>query len=136
MTLTFRRQFAVYAEYHRDQRNCATHVVGTPLLFLAAVLPFSLVSVPVFGLHTTAAVLLVIPALIFWIALDLTIGIAILCAAFPVLLTAAMISASVGTAWVWAMTAALVVIGWALQIVGTQCSSGADRHYSTIPFTC
>ena len=29
-----------------------------------------------------------------------------------------MISASVGTAWVWAMTAALVVIVWALQIVG------------------
>jgi uncharacterized membrane protein YGL010W len=108
MTPSFRRQFAVYAEYHRDQRNCATHVVGTPLLFLAAVLPFSLVSVTIFGLHTTAAVLLVIPALLFWMILDLAIGVAILCAAFPLLLTA----------WVWTMTAALIVIGWALQIVG------------------
>ncbi len=94
------------------------HVVGTPLLFLAAVLPFSLVSVTVFGLHTTAAVLLVIPALLFWMTLDLAIGITILCAAFPLLLAAAFISASVGTAWVWTVTAALIVIGWALQIVG------------------
>jgi hypothetical protein len=74
MTPTFRRQFAVYADYHRDQRNCAMHVVGTPLLFLAAVLPLSLVSVTVFGLHTTAAVLLVIPALLFWMTVDLAIG--------------------------------------------------------------
>ena len=94
------------------------HVVGTPLLFLAAVLPLSLISVTVFGLHTPAAVLLVIPALLFWMALDLAIGIAILCAAFPLLLAAAMIGASVDTAWVWTMTAALVVMGWALQIVG------------------
>jgi uncharacterized membrane protein YGL010W len=94
------------------------HVLGTPLLFVAAVLPFSLVSVTVFGLHTTAAVLLVIPALLFWMTLDLAIGIAILCAAFPLLLTAAMIGARVDTAWVWTMTAALIVIGWALQIVG------------------
>jgi uncharacterized membrane protein YGL010W len=118
MTLTFRRQFAVYAEYHRDQRNCATHVVGTPLLFFAAVLPFSLVSVPVFGLHTTAASLLVIPALVVWMVLDLAIGVVILCAAIPLLITAAMISARVGTTWVWTMIAALIVIGWALQIVG------------------
>jgi uncharacterized membrane protein YGL010W len=118
MTPPFRRRFAVYAEYHRDQRNCATHVVGTPLLFLAAVLPFSLLSVTIFGLHTTAAVLLVIPALLFWMILDLAIGVAILCAAFPLLLTAATISACVNTAWVWTMTAALIVIGWALEIVG------------------
>jgi uncharacterized membrane protein YGL010W len=94
------------------------HVVGTPLLFLAAVLPFSLVSVTVFGLHTTAAVLLVIPTLLFWMTVDLAIGIAILCAAFALLLTAAMIGARVDTAWIWTMTAALIVIGWTLQIVG------------------
>lgn len=118
MTPTFRRKFAAYADCHRDQRNCAMHVVGTPLLFVAAALPFSLVSVTIFGLHTTAAVLLVIPALLFWMTLDLAIGIAILCAAFPLLLAAAMIGTSVDTAWVWTMTAALIVIGWALQIVG------------------
>jgi Protein of unknown function (DUF962) len=43
-----------------------------------------------------------------------TIGVAILCGAFPL----QKISASVGTEGVWAMTAAFVVIGWALQIVG------------------
>src|SRR5690348_6373126 len=108
MTPTFRRQFAVYADYHRDSWNCATHVVGTPLLFLAAVLPFSLVSVTVFGLHTTAAALLVIPAILFWMILDVAIGVAILCAAVPLLLAAATISARVSAVWVWTITAGLI----------------------------
>jgi len=82
------------------------------------VLPFSLVSVTVFGLHMTAAALLVIPALLFWMILDLAIGAAILCAAVPLLLAAATISARVDTVWVWTITAGLIVFGWGLQIAG------------------
>ena len=50
MSGIFWRQFAAYADYHRDKRNCAMHIIGTPLLFLAAVLPFSLLSVTVLGM--------------------------------------------------------------------------------------
>ena len=92
--------------------------VGTPLLFLAAVLPFSLMSVTVLGISTTAAALLVIPALIFWMVLDLAIGAAIACAVIPLLMMAAITTEHVGAAWVRAATAMLIVIGWSLQIVG------------------
>lgn len=94
------------------------HIMGTPLLFLAAVLPFSLPSVTVLSINTTAAALLVIPALIFWMALDLAIGAAIACAVIPLLMMAAITAEHVGAAWVWAATAMLNVIGWSLQIVG------------------
>ena len=114
----FWRQFAAYAGYHRDKRNCAMHIIGTPLLFLAAVLPFSLLSVTVLGIGTTAAAVLVIPALIFWMVLDLAIGVAIACAVVPLLVMAAITAEHVGAAWVWATTAMLIVIGWSLQIVG------------------
>ena len=39
MSRIFRHKLAAYADYHRDARNCAMHVVGNPILFLAAVLP-------------------------------------------------------------------------------------------------
>ena len=118
MSGIFWRQFAAYADYHRDKRNCAMHIIGTPLLFLAAVLPFNLMSVTVLSINTTAAALLVIPALIFWMALDLAIGAAIACAVIPLLMMAAITAEHVGAAWVWAATAMLNVIGWSLQIVG------------------
>ena len=118
MSAIFRRHLAAYADYHRDQRNCAMHIIGTPILFLAAALPFSLMSVTAFGIRTSLAALLVIPALIFWMVLDLAIGVAIVGAAIPLLLTAAIITKHIGVAWVWTTTGGLIVIGWALQIFG------------------
>ena len=94
------------------------HIIGTPLLFLAAVLPLSLLSVTVWGMSTTAAALLVVPALIFWMVHDLAIGAAIACAVIPLLMMAAITTEHVGVAWVWATTAMLIVVGWSLQIVG------------------
>ena len=79
----FRRFLLEYAEYHRDARNCLMHLIGNPILAVAAFLPFSLLPVTVFGFHTNAAAVLVIPALLFWMALDLTIGLAIAATAVP-----------------------------------------------------
>ena len=118
MSNIFGRQFAAYVEYHREKRNCAMHIIGTPLLFFAALLPFSLLSVTAFGLRTTAAALLVIPVLTFWMVLDLTIGVVIACAAIPLLITAAIAAKHVAVSWVWAATVILVVVGWSLQIFG------------------
>jgi uncharacterized membrane protein YGL010W len=118
MSRIFQHQLAAYADYHRDTRNCAMHVIGNPILFLAAVLPPSLLSVTAFGVQTNAAVLLVTPALILWIVFDVGIGLAIVGAAIPLLFAAAMIVRHAGVAWVWTITGGLIVAGWALQIVG------------------
>ena len=120
MSGIFHRQLAEYADYHRDQRNCLMHIIGNPILFVAAVLPLSLMSVTVFGVRTSAAPLLVIPALILWIAWDVGLGLAIVSAAIPLLLIAAIIANHVSVATVWVITALLTAIGWALQIVGHQ----------------
>jgi uncharacterized membrane protein YGL010W len=44
--------------------------------------------------------------------------VAIVGAAIPLLFTATMIASHVSAAWVWTITAGLIVLGWALQIVG------------------
>jgi uncharacterized membrane protein YGL010W len=120
----FRRQLAVYAEYHRDGRNCLMHIIGNPILFLAAVLPLSLLPVTALGVQTNLATLLVAPALLLWIAWDVAIGLAIVVTAIPLLWAAAIIASHVSVAWVWIITVALIVVGWAMQIVGHQYFEG------------
>ena len=61
MTDYFQRQLAYYADAHRDQVNSVMYTIGK-------VLPLCLLPVSVFGFQTTAAPLLVIPALMPWIA--------------------------------------------------------------------
>jgi uncharacterized membrane protein YGL010W len=116
----FRRQLADYAEYHRDQWNCAMHVFGIVFLFLAAVLPLSSWSIVPFGAHTTVATLAVLPVLIYWLLLDAGLGTAIVGAAVLLLSAAAMIVNHATAVGMWSITAVLIVIGFALQAIGHQ----------------
>jgi uncharacterized membrane protein YGL010W len=118
MGLYFRRQLADYVEYHRDPRNCAMHVFGIVFLFLAAILPLSLWPITILGFQTSAATIAVVPVLIYWFMLDFALGGAILTAAIVLLSAAAAIVSHVTTAQMWSLTAVLIVIGVAAQIVG------------------
>jgi uncharacterized membrane protein YGL010W len=114
----FRRQLADYVEYHRDPRNCAMHVFGIVFLFLAAVLPLSLWPITIFGFQTSAAAIAVIPVLMYWFLLDFALGAAILAAAIMVLSVAAVIASHATTTSLWSLTAILIVVGVASQIIG------------------
>ncbi|WP_024514710.1 Mpo1-like protein [Bradyrhizobium sp. Tv2a-2] len=118
MTAYFRRQLIDYVEYHRDPWNCAAHVFGIIVLFLGAVLPLTMLRLPGFGGHVTLAMLLALPVLIYWLALDPALGLAILCSAIALLSIAAAIVANVSAPAVWALTVVLVVLGIAAQVVG------------------
>jgi uncharacterized membrane protein YGL010W len=124
MTNYFQRQLAYYANAHRDQVNSVMHMIGNPILFVAVVLPFCLLPVSVFGVHTSAAPLLVIPALILWTAWDVAIGLAIVVTSIPLLFAAGAIASHVSVLWVWIIAVGLFVLGWALQIVGHQLFEG------------
>jgi uncharacterized membrane protein YGL010W len=118
MSLYFRRQLADYVEYHRDPWNCAMHVFGIVFLFLAAILPLSLWPITVFGIQTSAAAIAVIPVLVYWFLLDFALGAGILAAAVVLLSTAAVIVGHMTPAGMWSLTAILIVVGVASQIVG------------------
>ena len=118
MTDFFRREIAAYADYHRDERNAATHIFGIPIIFVSVVLPLDLWTVAPFGVQTAAANLIVAAVLIVWIALDIGVGLALVVAVIPLMLAAAAIAANVGTLAVWLIAVVLFVVGWALQILG------------------
>jgi uncharacterized membrane protein YGL010W len=124
MTNYFQRQLAYYANAHRDQVNSVMHMIGNPILFVAVVLPFCLLPVSVFRVHSSAAPLLVIPALILWTAWDVAIGLAIVVTSIPLLFAAGAIASHVSVLWVWIIAVGLFVLGWALQIVGHQLFEG------------
>jgi uncharacterized membrane protein YGL010W len=120
MNAFLRRQLTDYVEYHRDPVNCALHVVGIVILFLGAILPLSLWPVTVFGVQLNMGVLLAAPVLIYWILLDVAIGLAIAAAAVLLLFTGATIASHASVTVVWTITVVMIVIGVAMQIIGHQ----------------
>ena len=120
MNAFLRRQLTDYVEYHRDPVNCALHVVGIVILFLGAILPLSLWPVTVFGVQLNMGVLLAAPVLIYWLLLDVAIGLAIAAAAALLLFTGATIASHASVTVVWTITVVLIVIGVAMQIIGHQ----------------
>jgi uncharacterized membrane protein YGL010W len=118
MNAFFKCQLADYVEYHRDPWNCAFHVLGILTLFLAAILPLSMLHVYALGAYATMAPIMVLPVLIYWLLLDAGLGSAILGAAVVLLSTAALIVSHASSATVWSITATFIVIGVGFQVVG------------------
>lgn len=100
------------------------HVFGIIFLFLAAILPLSLWPISVLGFQTTAAVIAVIPVLVYWLMLDLALGLGILVAATVLLSVGAAIAAHASSVGLWSLTAFLIVVGVASQIIGHRVFEG------------
>ncbi len=129
----FQRQLAVYVEYHRDPRNTAMHVVGILLLFTGAVMPLTLVKVPLLGYEISLAVILALPVLVYWLLLDVALGTGILAAAIVLFSIATTIAHEAGTATMWAIFAALIVLGLAAQTIGHKVFEGREASLFTFP---
>jgi uncharacterized membrane protein YGL010W len=114
----FCRQLAFYARSHRDPRTCATHYLGIPMLFLAAILPLQASIVAIGSLQLPLAVVLVMPALIGWMVLDLGVGAALLLLLCPLFAIAEFIVNAGGTRLMWWAAAALFLVGWSFQFLG------------------
>lgn len=129
----FKRQMAIYIEYHRDPRNAFMHVCGILLLFTGAVLPLSLTKFHILGVPVTLGALLALPAFIYWLLLDVALGIGILVAAVIPLSIAAMIANHSDTAMMWSIFGVLIVLGLSAQTIGHQVFEGREPSLFTFP---
>src|SRR5262249_44338827 len=111
-------QLAIYADHHRDPRNVTAHHVGIPAIFLAVLLPLALWHVPVGAWQPSLAAVLLVPAAIGWIALDVGVGAAMLVMIVPLLVTAEVVARFGGAIATWSLSAVLLAIGLALLAVG------------------
>jgi uncharacterized membrane protein YGL010W len=127
----FHRQLAAYAQYHRDPHNCATHFVGIPMLFLAVMLPLQALRVPVFHHEIPLSILLTVPAIAGWLALDLGVGAALSLLLCPLFVAAALIDRH-GPVLMLGTTPCCLWSAGSSSFSVTACSKAASRPSWTI----
>ena len=107
-----------YAAYHRNPRNIATHFVGIPMIVLAVVI---LLSRPALGSVgpwvLSPALFFAAAASVYYLRLDLALGLTMTLFLNLCLHVAAGIAAAETSVWLgWGL--GLFLIGWAIQFVG------------------
>lgn len=112
---TLVEQLSQYAAYHRDRRNIATHFVGIPLIVLAVEVLLSRPSLGEVGV--TPALLAAVLASLYYLKLDLRLGVVMACLLALGLGVAHWCAAQTTAGWLSAGLG-LFVLGWMIQFVG------------------
>ena len=110
-------QLANYAAYHRDRRNIATHLVGVPMIVFAVVTLLSRPAFEVAGLALTPAWVTLVVAGIYYLMLDVGLGIS-LTAIIGVMTWAGAQIAGMNTATWLGTGIGMFVVGWIIQFIG------------------
>jgi uncharacterized membrane protein YGL010W len=110
-------QMAMYAAYHRDRRNKATHFVGVPVIVLSLLVPMAWARIEVGGTPVSLALAFTLAMLAIYLWLDRAVGFATAAAVLPLLALAEWI-AGLGYQIGGTVAAVLFVGGWILQLVG------------------
>ncbi|MDB4965252.1 MAG: rane protein [Myxococcales bacterium] len=115
---TLEQQLSGYAAYHRDRRNIATHFVGIPMIVFGVA---ALLSRPVLavagGVPLSAALVVTLGAMVFYLALDVRYGIAMAAFMGAAWWTGAEVATHSTALWL-TFGIGLFVAGWAIQFVG------------------
>jgi uncharacterized membrane protein YGL010W len=108
----------LYAEYHRDRRNIATHLVGVPLIVFAIGVLLARPAVEVAGLMLTPAWLVFALATAWYVTRgEFALGLAVSAGVAVLLALAQPLAAGSTGAWLgWGV--GLFVFGWVIQFVG------------------
>jgi uncharacterized membrane protein YGL010W len=106
-------QMAIYAAYHQDARNKATHFIGVPAIALALLIPLAWLRAG----ELSAAMVLAAALALYYLVLDLALGVAMF-VVLALLVWAAHSVAMLGAAIGWTCFGVLFVGGWILQLVG------------------
>lgn len=110
-------QMSFYAAYHQDPRNKATHFVGVPVIVFSLMIPLGWLRMEVAGVPLSAALIVTGALLLYYLVLDLPLGLA-MGAVFALMLWGAepLSQAALGVSAAW--FAVLFIAGWALQLWG------------------
>jgi uncharacterized membrane protein YGL010W len=124
MNTYFQRQLGLYARYHCSRANCVLHWLGIPPIFFAVLVILAIRSVSIGGASVALGTLLLIPATILWLALDLEIGSLLLLMLVPLAATAEWVAQTSGITLTLLIAAVAFVGGWLCLIVGHAVFEG------------
>jgi uncharacterized membrane protein YGL010W len=114
---TLEQQMGVYAAYHQDARNKATHFVGVPMIVFGLFIALGWARIGVGGVELTAAMLLAVVVLGWYFLLDVPLALAMLVVNAALLYLAERVSVQpIGAGLVW--FAVFFGGGWVIQLIG------------------
>jgi uncharacterized membrane protein YGL010W len=108
---------ADYSVFHRDPRNRRTHYIGVPAIAYAVLVPAALVEFTLFGLSVDLDRIIVAAFVLFYLMLDLRLGI-VLAVILTLLAWAAETTTRLGVSGSLAVACVVFVLGWVLQFFG------------------
>ena len=115
---TIEQNLTQYAAYHRDRRNIATHFVGVPMIVFSVVLDLAVVEIPVGPVSVTLAAITAVAACIYYLRLELTLGLTMAVTFFLMCAAASEITHRMGTGASLGIALGVFVVGWAIQFLG------------------
>ena len=130
--LTIEQNLTQYAAYHRDRRNIATHFVGVPLIVFSIVLALATVAIPAGPVAITLAAVISIAASLYYLKLDLALGITMAIVLFAMCAGASEMTArlGIGASLAWAL--GIFVAGWAIQFLGHRYEGVKPAFYDDV----
>lgn len=114
---TLEDQMSVYAAYHQDARNKATHFVGVPMIIASLFIPLAWLRIDLGGFQLTAAMIFAAAVLGYYFFLDVVLAIATSILTLTILLAADWMARH-GAVAGWSAFGVLFVGGWILQLLG------------------
>jgi uncharacterized membrane protein YGL010W len=110
-------QLSNYADYHRSERNIATHLIGIPMIVVALMV---MLSRPVWMINDLAfspAVGVVAILLLYYLRLHLGMGLIMAALLVPGLFFSAWVASLDDSMWL-AMGVGGFLLGWVIQFIG------------------
>ena len=116
---TIEDQMSVYAAYHQDGRNKATHFIGVPAIMLSLFIPLSWIrfEIGLGNITISAAMVFAAVVLAYYFVLDVPLALAMFVVTSALVWGGQQIAAlGAVQGWIWFVL--LFVGGWILQLVG------------------
>lgn len=114
---TLTDQLSQYAGYHRDRRNISTHFIGIPMIVVAVATLLARPGVEIGGIGVSLATLVTLVTAVYYLRLDLRLGVVMAVLLALSLWFAQLCAASSTSLWL-SVGVGLFVVGWAFQFVG------------------
>ncbi|MEK1939517.1 MAG: Mpo1-like protein [Pseudomonas sp.] len=114
---TLTDHLAQYATYHRDRRNIFTHFIGVPMIAFAVTALLSRPGLNVLGVWLSPASVCALASAIFYLRLDLRLGVLMSALLGLSLWGGANLAAQSTLVWL-SGGLGLFVLGWIIQFIG------------------
>jgi uncharacterized membrane protein YGL010W len=118
-----------YAAYHRDRRNIATHFAGIPMIVFASILALWTIAFHLGGVTITAATVLSIALVAYYVVLDRALGAAMAIVMFLMCAGASEVTARLAPGATLGTALLIFVAGWALQFLGHKYEGMKPAFY-------